>query len=80
MRQWRESKSGEFLRKLAGLVKEIEAEAANIVKRFEEGERQAEIERQRWEEERRGAGRPGKRLNAGTSNRSGTAGMSCPRS
>ena len=52
MRQWRESKTGDFPRKLAGLVKEIEAEAANIVKRFEEGERQAEIERQRREEER----------------------------
>lgn len=53
MRQWRELKSGDFLRELAGLVKEIEAEAANIVERFEEGERQAEIERQSWEEERR---------------------------
>ncbi|RQW86269.1 MAG: hypothetical protein EHM79_10080 [Geobacter sp.] len=38
MRQWRESKSGDFPRKLAGLIKEIEAEAANIIKRFEEGE------------------------------------------
>lgn len=53
MRQWRESKAGEFPRKLAGLVKELEAEAANIVKRFEEGERQAEIERQRREEAQR---------------------------
>jgi hypothetical protein len=53
MRQWRESKAGDFPRKLADLVKEVEAEAANIVKRFEEGERQAEIERLRWEEEKR---------------------------
>jgi hypothetical protein len=53
VRQWRESKSGDFPRKLAGLVKELESEAANIVKRFAEGERQAEIERQRREEERR---------------------------
>ena len=53
MRQWRESKTGDFPRKLSGLVKELEAEAANIVKRFEEGERQAEIERLRWEEEKR---------------------------
>ncbi len=53
VRQWRESKTGDFPRKLADLVKELEAETANIVKRFEEGERQAEIERQRWEEERR---------------------------
>jgi GTP1/Obg family GTP-binding protein len=53
MRQWRESKAGDFTRKLADLVWEVEAEAVNIVKRFEEGERQAEIERQRREEERR---------------------------
>ena len=53
MQQWRESKAGDFPRKLVGLVKEVEAEAVNIVKRFEEGERQAEIERQRREEERR---------------------------
>ncbi len=57
LRQWRESKSGDFPRKLAGLVKELEAEAANIVMRFEEGERQAEIERQRWEEEKRARAR-----------------------
>lgn len=57
MRQWRESKSGDFPRKLSGLVKELEAEAANIVKRFEEGERQAEIERQRREEEQRAQAR-----------------------
>lgn len=57
VRQWRESKSGDFPRKLAGLVKELEAEAATIVKRFEEGERQAEIERLRREEERRAQAR-----------------------
>lgn len=57
MRQWRESKAGEFPRKLAGLVIELESEAATIVKRFEEGERQAEIERQRREEERRAQAR-----------------------
>jgi GTP1/Obg family GTP-binding protein len=57
VRQWRESKSGDFPRKLADLVKELESEAANIVKRFEEGERQAEIERLRREEERRAQAR-----------------------
>ena len=57
MRQWREPKAGDFPRKLAGLVKEVEAEVVNIVKRFEEGERQAEIERQRREEERRAQAR-----------------------
>jgi hypothetical protein len=57
MRQWRESKAGEFPRKLANLVTEIEAEATTIVKRFEEGERQAEIERLRREEERRAQAR-----------------------
>ena len=57
LRQWRESKSGDFPRKLAGLVKEVEAEVANIVRRFEEGERQAEIDRQRREEERRAQAR-----------------------
>lgn len=57
LRQWRESKAGDFPRKLAGLVKEVETEVVNIVKRFEEGERQAEIERQRREEERRAQAR-----------------------
>ena len=57
LRQWRESKAGDFPRKLAGLVKEVESEVINIVNRYEEGERQAEIERQRREEERRAQAR-----------------------
>ena len=57
MRQWREKKIGEFPRKLAGLVQELEDEAANIVGLFEEGERQTEIERQRFEEEKRARAR-----------------------
>lgn len=38
MLNWREPKSGDFQRKLAGLVIELESDAVNIVKRFEDGE------------------------------------------
>ncbi len=48
-RQWRESKQGEYPGKLSAIVKELEREAATIARLVEEGERQAEIERQRWQ-------------------------------
>jgi len=48
MRQWREAKTGDFPRKLSGIAKELESEAATIVRLVEEGERKAEIERQQW--------------------------------
>jgi hypothetical protein len=48
-RQWREVKAGDFPRKLSGVAKVLEAEAAIIVKLVEEGERKAEIERQEQE-------------------------------
>jgi len=48
-RQWREVKAGDFPRKLSGVAKVLEAEAAIIVKLVEEGERKAEIERQQRE-------------------------------
>jgi hypothetical protein len=51
MRQWREKKSGDFPRKLSGMVKELEAETATIARLVEEGERKAEIERQKREAE-----------------------------
>jgi hypothetical protein len=52
-RQWRESKAGELPKKFSRIVKALEAEAGNLAKLVEEGERQAEIERQQWEEQRR---------------------------
>jgi len=52
MRQWRETRAGDFPRKLAGVVKDLEAEVQSIVELFDEGERKAEIERQKWEAER----------------------------
>ena len=52
-RQWREKKSGELPGKILGIVKELEHEAATIARLVAEGERQAEIERQRWEAQRR---------------------------
>lgn len=48
-RQWRESKAGDFPGRLSAIVKELKREAATIAKLVEEGERQAEIERQKWE-------------------------------
>jgi len=53
VRQWREIKSGDFPRKLAGVVKELEVETVNITRLVKEGERRAEIERQQREEQRR---------------------------
>jgi hypothetical protein len=48
-RQWRERKAGDFPGKLSAIVKDLNNEAATIAKLVEEGERKAEIERQRWE-------------------------------
>jgi hypothetical protein len=48
-RQWRESKAGDFPGRLSAIVKELKREAATIAQLVEEGERQAEIERQKWE-------------------------------
>ena len=53
IRQWREEKTGDFPRKLSGIIKELEAETVTIVRLVEEGERKAEIERQEWEEQKR---------------------------
>ena len=47
-RLWTEPKVGALARKLITIVKELEAEAPNIAKRYEEAQRQAEIEHQRW--------------------------------
>jgi hypothetical protein len=49
VRQWRETKAGDFPEKLSAIVKELKREAATIVQLVEEGERKAEIERQQWE-------------------------------
>lgn len=48
-RQWRETKAGDFPRKLAAIAKELQSESATIARLVEEGERKAEIERQRQE-------------------------------
>jgi hypothetical protein len=51
--QWAEQKPGDFPTRFARIAKELEAAAPIIAGLVEEGERQAEIERQRWEVERR---------------------------
>jgi len=48
-RQWRETKTGDFPGKLSAIVKELKREAATIAQLVEEGDRKAEIERQRRE-------------------------------
>lgn len=50
-RQWCEAKPGDLVRQLPRIVRELEREAATIAKLVEEGERQAELERQRHEAE-----------------------------
>lgn len=52
-KQWRETSPGELTRKIPQIVRELEAEAGPIAKLVEEGERQAEIERQELEKEQR---------------------------
>ncbi len=49
VRQWQETKAGDFPGKLSAIVKELKREAVTIVQLVEEGERKAEIERQQWE-------------------------------
>lgn len=47
-KQWRESKGSDLSSKVPHIVRELEAEAATIAALVAEGERQAEIERQKW--------------------------------
>lgn len=51
VRQWREKKAGDIDSRLLSIVKELECEAPAIVELVAEGHRQAEIERQRWQEQ-----------------------------
>lgn len=50
-RCWQETKSRDLGSKIKTIVKELKAAAADIARLVEEGERQAELERQRWEAE-----------------------------
>ena len=49
--RWLEDKVGGLSGKIATVVRELESVVATIVQRREEAQRQAEIERQRWEAE-----------------------------
>ena len=51
--RWRESKQGDLQARLKTIARALEAAAPVIAKQVEEGERQAALERQRWEEEER---------------------------
>jgi len=51
--RWREAKPGDLLAKLKTIARALEDAAPVIAKQVEEGERQAAIERLRWEEEER---------------------------
>lgn len=51
-KQWRESKPGSLRKQIPKIIRCLENEAPKIAQLIEESERQAEIERQRWEEER----------------------------
>ena len=46
---WRETKNHDLGSQIKGIVKELERAAVIIARLVEEGERQAELERQRWE-------------------------------
>ena len=47
-RQWTEPLVEALARKLSTIVKQLESEAPNIAKRYEEAQPQAEIEQQQW--------------------------------
>jgi hypothetical protein len=49
--QWSESKAGDLVSRLDAIAKELEGAVPAIVTRREEAQKQAEIERQRWEAE-----------------------------
>jgi hypothetical protein len=49
--RWREGEVGGLSRKIGTIVRELESVVPTIVKHREEAERQAEIERRRWEAE-----------------------------
>ena len=50
--QWRETPSRDLSGRIPSIVRELEKAAVEIARLVEEGERQAEIERQRWEAQR----------------------------
>ena len=50
-KQWRESKDSDLTNVIPKIVKELEHQATEVARLVEEGERQAEIEHKRWEEE-----------------------------
>jgi hypothetical protein len=51
--RWLEDKVGGLSRKITAIVRDLESIVPTIVQRRQEADRQAEIERQRWEVERR---------------------------
>jgi hypothetical protein len=51
--RWQESKQGDLQARLKTIARALEAGAPVIAKQVEEGERQAELERRRWEEAER---------------------------
>ncbi len=50
-KQWREAKGEDLKKRIPSIIRELVAATPEIVKLIEEGERQAAIERQRWEED-----------------------------
>ncbi len=50
-KQWREAQGTDLALKIPHIVRELESEAGTIARLVEEGKRQAEIERRRWEEQ-----------------------------
>jgi hypothetical protein len=53
VRRWRETKDRDLTDQISTIVRELERAVVDVARLVEEGERQAEFERQRWEEESR---------------------------
>lgn len=49
--QWRETKGQEIVANIPKIIKELERSAVDVAHMIEEGEREAELERQKWEEQ-----------------------------
>jgi hypothetical protein len=52
LKHWRETPARPLSAQISRIIRELEAATADVARLFDEGERQAEIERKHWEEQR----------------------------
>lgn len=52
VQQWRETKGGDLVGRIPTIVRDLERASPEVARLFEEGQRQAELEMRKWEEQR----------------------------